>query len=158
MRMDDNKEKFLKYLEEWKEKRIKEMEENPEKFKPQYPYELFGIECGDGWKHLYQPIIDYIMKYNDGKEDKDKIEIHQIKEKFGGLRIYLSSYTEELREMIDEAEKESYNTCEVCGKPIEKPIYEHYWVYAECEDCHRKWKEEKEKKMAEAYEKLKNKK
>ena len=47
---------------------------------PKEPYELFGIECGEGWKKLYQPIIDYIDEYNKDKEGVDKIEIYQIKE------------------------------------------------------------------------------
>lgn len=32
--------------------------------KLQTPYELFGVECGDGWKGLLKPIFDYIEKYN----------------------------------------------------------------------------------------------
>ena len=51
-------EKFKKLCEEYKKKREQERKEHPERFKPQYPYELFGIECRDGWKNLYQPIID----------------------------------------------------------------------------------------------------
>ena len=79
MAMD--REKLLKLVEEYKAKREKERLEHPENFKPQYPYELFGIECGEGWKPLYQPILDYIDRYNEDHEEK--IEIHQIKEKFG---------------------------------------------------------------------------
>jgi ribosomal protein L37AE/L43A len=138
------------------------MEKNDE---PKYPYELFGVECDKGWEKLYQPIIDYISEYN--KNNDDKIEIHQIKEKFGGLRIYLSRYTDELRQMIDDAEEESYNTCEICGKYIKKPIVEHHWVYPMCRKCFRKGEEKKEetlkqfenkpKKMNESFENSKDK-
>ena len=109
---------------------------------PQTPYELFGIECGDGWRHLYQPIIDYINDYNKDKNDDEKIEILQIKEKFASLRFYCNFYTDELLKMIREAEEESQHTCEICGKHIDGPIVEHYWWYAECEDCHKKIIEE----------------
>ena len=119
---------------------------------PKEPYELFGIECGEGWKGLYQPIIDYISEYN--KNNDDKIEIHQIKEKFGGLRIYLSRYTDELRQMIDDAEDESYNTCEVCGKYIKKPIVEHHWIYPMCRKCFRKGEEKKEEVLKQYENKL----
>lgn len=138
-------EKRKKVIEEYKKKRKKEMEEHPERFEPQYPYELFGIECGDGWKHLYEPIIDYISEYNKDKGDDEKIEIHQIKEKFASLRFYTNFYTDELMKMIRKAEEESEHTCEVCGKYIEKPIVENHWWYAECEECHKKRKENKKK-------------
>ena len=104
--MEANKEKFLKLVEEYKAKREKERLEHPENFKHKYPYELFGVECGEGWKPLYQPILDYAMEHN--------IEVHQVKEKFGGLRIYLASYDSTVRKMIDDAEEKSYNTCEIC--------------------------------------------
>ena len=130
------------------------MEKNEE---PKYPYELFGIECGDGWKKLYQPIIDYLKEYNKDKEEKDRIEIHQIKEKFGSIRIYLSSYTDELRQMIDDAEEQSYYTCEICGKYITKPIVEHHWIYPMCKKCFEGMKEKEEKAMEEVARKIKKK-
>jgi ribosomal protein L37AE/L43A len=154
--MEDKKTILLKSIEEYKKKKEeekKEMEEHPERFKPKWPYELFGIECGEGWEHLYKPLIEYVEKYNIGKEGKDRIEIHQIKEKFGGLRFYTNFYTDELRKMILEAEEKSFSTCEVCGKHIDKPITENHWIYAECQECHDKWKKDRHKKIDEAYEK-----
>jgi ribosomal protein L37AE/L43A len=125
-------------LEEIKAK-LRELREDFKNAEPKYPYDLFGIECGEGWKHLYQPIIDKVIEYNKDKDEDSKIVIHQIKEKFGSLRIYLSKYTDELSRMIDDAEEKSYHTCEVCGKYIEEPIVENYWIYAECKDCHEEW-------------------
>ena len=121
------------------------------------PYELFGIECGDGWKDLYQPIIDYIIDYNKDKKDGDKIEIWQIKEKFGGLRVYLNKSTKELDKMIEKAEKESYHTCEECGKHINKAIVEHHWIYAMCRQCYDEMKEKQELMMNEYESKQKRK-
>lgn len=111
------------------------MEKSDEK--PKWPYELFGIECGDGWKQLYQPIIDYIDEYNKTHNDKP-IEIHQIKEKFGGLCFYTNFKTDELRSMIEDAEWKSHHICENCGKHIDKPITNNHWIYALCEDCYNK--------------------
>lgn len=150
--MDEEKRK--KFLEEVE--RLKEERKNRPKEEPKYPYELFGVECGEGWKKLYQPIIDYVTKYNETNEDK--IEIHQIKEKFGGLRIYLSKYNEEVRQMIDDAEEISYNTCEECGKYIKKPIVVNHWIYPQCNDCYRKWEEKREKAVEEAAKKIREKK
>lgn len=140
-------EKFKQLCEEYKKQKEEERWKHPENFTPQEPYELFGIECGDGWKDLYQPLIDYINKFNEDKENEEQIHILQIKEKFGGLRFYVDKYTEELRDMIRAAESKSYNTCEVCGKWIEKPIIKNHWIYTECQECHDKLEEEKQKKI-----------
>ena len=110
--------------------KLLEKRKNEPKVEPKWPYELFGIECGKGWEKLYKPILDYAAEHN--------IEVHQVKEKFGQLRIYLSSYDNTVRKMIDDAEEKSYNTCEVCGKYIDKPIVENHWIYPQCEECHTK--------------------
>ena len=117
------------------------------------PHVIFGIECGKGWKDLYQPIIHYIEDYNKDKEGDDKIEILQIKEKFGGLRFYTNFVTQELTDMIDEAESKSYHTCEACGRYIKAPIIENHWIYSECQECHSEWKLRRE----EAFEKIQDK-
>jgi ribosomal protein L37AE/L43A len=122
---------------------------------PKEPYELFGIECGEGWKGLYQPIIDYIEDYNKDKEDEDKIEIYQIKEKFGTLSFYVSKKTDELRKMIEDAEAESYHVCEICGRHINKQIVEHHWVYGMCRECYDGMKTKQEKIMEEFENKIK---
>jgi len=157
--MDEKRErlqKFQKIIEEYRKQKELEKKEHPERFTPQWSYELFGVECGEGWKHLYQPIIDYINKYNE--EHEDKIEIHQIKEKSGTLCFFTNRYTDKLRKMIRDAEEKSYHTCEVCGKHIDKPITENYWIYAECEDCHNNWKENRKKAMKAYENKMKEKK
>lgn len=153
--MEKNKKWSKEFLEKEKE-RIKKIKENEPKVEPKYPYELFGIECDDGWKKLYQPIIDYIEKYN--KDNEDKIEIHQIKEKFGYLTIYVNKKTDELRKMIEDAEAKSYHTCEVCGKHINKPITEHHWIYPMCKECFDDMNERREKAMEAVTRKIKEKK
>ena len=79
------------------------------------PFELFHIECGKGWESLYKPILEYIENYNTDKKEEEKIIVTQVKEKWGGLRFYVSHHTDELFEMINNAEKESYEICETCG-------------------------------------------
>jgi hypothetical protein len=39
----------------------------------------------------------------------------QVKEKYGTLRFYMSGGTDKIYEFIDEAERKSAQTCEVCG-------------------------------------------
>lgn len=99
-----------------------------------HPYELFGIECGKGWHSLLKPIFDYIEKYNQDKTEEDKIKIQQIKEKFGGLRVYTNFHTDELDEIISNAEDESFSTCETCGtkKNVGSTVG---WMSTCCKDC-----------------------
>ena len=151
-------EKWTKEFLEKEKERIKKIKENEPKVEPKYSYELFGIECDKGWEKLYKPILDYIEEYNKDKKGDDEIEVHQIKEKYGGLCIYLSKYTEELRQMINKAEAESYHTCDICGKHINKPIVEDYWIYPMCKECFDGMNERREKAMEEVARKIKEKK
>lgn len=95
-------------------------------------YERFGVECGDGWKNILQPIFDYIEKYNNIHDEK--IEVLQVKEKFGGLRFYTNFHTEELKELIKHAEDESYVTCELCGSK-ENIGHTLGWITTCCIEC-----------------------
>ena len=152
--MEKSKKWTKEFLEKEKE-RIKKLRENEPKVEPKHPYELFGIECDKGWEKLYQPIIDYIEDYNKDKEGDDRIEILQIKEKFGYLTIYVSKKTDELRSMIEDAEADSYHTCEVCGKHINKPITENHWVYTMCRKCFDEMNEKRQRAMEEVARKIK---
>ena len=103
---------------------------------PIEPYEEFGIECGDGWLGIIQPILEYIDRHNEGVTDqKDKITITQIKEKFAELRIYCDKYTDELRAMIDEATLKSHNVCEMCGTEDDVGITVNGYYQTVCREC-----------------------
>ena len=43
------------------------------------------------------------------------VEVSQIKQKFGGLRIYHYNASEDIRQLIDHAIEASWHTCERCG-------------------------------------------
>lgn len=104
------------------------------KSKIKAPIELFGVECGKGWYPLLEPICEYILKYNSGKDDSECIEFTQVKEKWGFLHIYTSRTTEELRELISDAEQKSKTTCEVCGNPGNlKKV--NGWYRTMCNSC-----------------------
>ncbi len=88
-----------------------------------YPKNNYGgqldFECQDGWfsiiDNLSQKLENLINENNSEEEDFFSYAI-QVKEKYGSLRFYMSYATEEMFKLIDIAEKESKNTCEVCGK------------------------------------------
>ena len=87
----------------------------------------FGIETGDGWFGL---IDEALGKINDLNEP---IAVCQIKEKFGGLRIYISGGSDKAYDIVDEAERKAAFTCEVCGKYGE--LNEGPWYVTLCKDC-----------------------
>ena len=43
------------------------------------------------------------------------VEVSQLKQKFGGLRIYYHNASEDIRQLIDKAVEASWHTCEKCG-------------------------------------------
>ncbi len=96
------------------------------------PFELFGLEVGKGWLPLVEPIVNRIQELNEQGAD---IEIVQVKEKWGELCIYLSSYTPELKAMVDEATRKSVSICENCGKPAQRVWGNYHWVYTLCPKC-----------------------
>ena len=113
-----------------------------------HPYELFGIECGKGWKSLYQPILDKVEEIN--KDNPDPIQILQVKEKYGRLDIYLSRYENGLLEDIMKASEQSSRICEECGDPA-IPRTVNGWVYQLCDKCYDKF-ELRTKELLESYE------
>lgn len=100
------------------------------------PFPMFGIECDDGWYNL----LDELCSRIEDKLDKevDEFFVDQVKEKYGGLRFYVSSATEEILDLIDEYEEKSYTICESCGKSGK--LVNHFgWYKTVCEDCEEKW-------------------
>jgi len=64
---------------------------------------------------------------------KDHPCASQVKEKFGGLRFYMTSATNEMWDIISEAEAKSYSICEACGQPGEE--YGSGWINTLCPEC-----------------------
>jgi len=99
-------------------------------FRPDLPITdslmAFGFECGDGWFNLIWDLCEKI----EPLVDKD-FNVFQVKEKFGGLRFYVSSTTDEVFNLIEEAEGKSYKICEKCGKPS-KVINKNGWLTTKC--------------------------
>lgn len=67
---------------------------------------------GPGWAPLVNRVFDVI------DEEKLAVLVVQVKEKFGGLRIYAEGPDyERLAPTIFRVEAESYGLCEQCGNP-----------------------------------------
>ena len=90
--------------------------------------ENFYFECDDGW-HL----LLFVAARQLEALDQD-LKASQVKEKFGTLRFYLDTYTEEAIEIIREAEEKSAVTCEGCGEAGK--LREGSWLRTLCEECY----------------------
>jgi len=85
----------------------------------------WGFDVGDGWykitKKLSQKLDKMIAKlawlHPEYVLNGTLPRASQVKEKFGTLRFYMDSSTEEMEDLIEEAQLESARTCEVCGQP-----------------------------------------
>ena len=88
------------------------------------------IAFGD---QLADDVIALAKKY----KFENEYEVLQIKEKFGGLRWYVSHVPHEMfmehSVLIQKYEEMSYHTCVVCGRPAEIPkkIYD----LPVCDEC-----------------------
>ena len=69
------------------------------------------FECGKGWYPLIKELIEDLIAMGWDKK------ICQVKEKFGGLRFYINSGSDEIHDRISKAENDSYEICEITGKP-----------------------------------------
>jgi len=98
----------------------------------------WGCACGNGWFHVMNAAFKVA-------EHPGAILL-QVKEKFGGLRLYWMGpgppdfpvLTDEeanrIRTALDTAEDRSYQVCENCGAPGK--VRRGGWVYTLCDRCH----------------------
>lgn len=87
----------------------------------------FGFECGDGW-------FDIIRRLSERLEPLGAVAT-QVKEKYGTLRFYIFGGGDAADAAIDEAERESETTCEICGEPGR--LIGECWFSVRCERCER---------------------
>lgn len=66
---------------------------------------------GLGWSSLIDEVFDYMEK------NPSPTKVIQVKEKFGGLRVYTDVVHEGLDEVIRNVGYKSFKICEDCGKP-----------------------------------------
>lgn len=80
-----------------------------------------SISCGGGWFDIVESAVR-LVAWEHKRQVEEKVEplhrvvITQIKEKFGGLRIYTNYSTEFVDGVISMAEHIASKTCEETGK------------------------------------------
>lgn len=96
------------------------------------------FECQDGWVWLIEelaeslePLItEHIEQFGD---DMFIPCAAQVKEKFGTLRFYMHSATDEMYELIELAEMASAHICEICGEG--GSLNDGPWYQTLCDQC-----------------------
>ncbi len=93
---------------------------------------------GDGWEPLIRRLSEKLeaMILQLPEDQRDGCCASQVKEKFGGLRFYMSAYVPAISELIDAAEAESLVTCESCGAP--GTVAGKSWIKCLCDACRAK--------------------
>lgn len=88
---------------------------------PQESPMYWGFQCDDGWFDLIRKLsadIEHAAR-NEGRNpsSEDWPEATQVKQKWGTLRFHVGDASDEIRNLIAEAEKASKTICEICGAP-----------------------------------------
>jgi hypothetical protein len=113
--------------------------ENIEKYTDGQISWLGGV--GKGWFPLVEELHKTLVEIDP------EYEIHQIKEKFGGLRYYFgcskgfgTPESAAMQAAVRLAEGLSIKTCENCGRPGELRHGRHGrgWTLCLCDECHAK--------------------
>lgn len=90
-----------------------------------------GCWCPRGWEKLVEDLVVEVEKLAVA-QNLSLLRIDQIKEKFGGLRVYFNRVeSEEIRNLVSSAEARSFSICDQCGEPG-KPS-KGGWVSTRCE-------------------------
>jgi len=88
-------------------------EDFPELFRGRHKHSMC-FDCGDGWFHLLHDLSRDLMRISQEKYYELPV-VAQVKEKFGGLRFYIDGSNDDYQARIQQAEKLSEETCEICG-------------------------------------------
>lgn len=86
---------------------------------------------GPGWSKIIADLIKDLetLGWNG--------QVDQVKEKFGGLRFYVSEATDSMLDRIERAETDSMNICEFCGDYGElRGMKDGFgWMKVACDKC-----------------------
>jgi hypothetical protein len=86
--------------------------------------------------HKFQKFFCAQPKYVKPKTNP-VVRIAQIKEKFGGLRVYIDGNDDYIRGVISLAEKLSYSICEDCGTNHNVTQNKKGWIRSLCPSCRK---------------------
>jgi hypothetical protein len=85
------------------------------------------LSVSEGWYDLIKSLIDELIALGWDRR------VHQVKEKFGGLRFYVENIPEGGEEIIRKYESLSYKICEKCGEEGQLRGGNGQWLRTLCE-------------------------
>jgi hypothetical protein len=123
-----------------------------EDFQKKYPnlfkeYPRSGFDLRPGWENLIDclcSILENEIQYLP-EEIRADVCCAQVKEKFGGLRFYMTNSTPKMDGAITMAESMSYHICETCGKPGIRRS--GGWILTLCDEHHDERENNKHKRI-----------
>lgn len=110
----------------------------------------WGIEAGNGWYDIIGSVCWMIKQHENNikwqteykqKTDPDyqsdyfPVKFDQVKEKYGGLRMYFTGGDEYVEGLVSMGEAMSYKICEVCGNKGEPN--KGGWISTLCDGCRK---------------------
>lgn len=107
--------------------------------------------CPTGWQGLVNKLVEDLNNY------EADIYILQVKEKFGGLRFYVSVENVsdedygEIISLIGQAERDSFMTCEVCSNQAELDNT-YRWSLTLCDEHREDRRRRREEELRQLYE------
>jgi hypothetical protein len=125
------------------------------------PYGGFAVSAG--WWPILEKLCDNIQSHIDSKnnlrsrllanneydhtipDQVSQVEVHQIKEKFGGLRFYYSGGDAEISGMVRMAESWAEIACEQCGAIGQRRS--GGWIRTLCDTHEAEYQERKKAKQ-----------
>ena len=107
--------------------------------RPVYDYEYTELDdLPDGWREAFgEKMCEEIQAELDKNDPAGEIYIIQLKEKWGRMEMYMSSYTSNLPDIIEKYGDKSENTCIGCGKKA--TLLSTGWVSPWCKECAQKY-------------------
>jgi hypothetical protein len=86
-------------------------------------------ECPPGWRSIVDPVVKALELMG--------VEVLQVKEKFGGLRLYVTEHDDFVNGMIRGAEEICANRCQMCGTSPAKLVNRNNWLSTVCNECNK---------------------
>lgn len=109
---------------------------------PELFEKCFDYSCPAGWEDI---VYEACVRFSDLDQPVDVV---QVKQKFGSLRLYTNQYTPEIERIVKDAEEQCRHTCERCGSKdgsVERFSGTAGWILNLCKPCQVKRQEEIDK-------------
>lgn len=94
-----------------------------------------GLTINVGWFPMVLALAEALEVWNRAHPSDPPVVAQQIKEKFGGLRFYVSHQPDGVDSIISAAEDVSFSICEDCGDAGKEVVSKGGWVRTLCSAC-----------------------